>query len=206
MAHLHDFKWRFQRLAKRSKENGREFFVDLAYDIKEIAIIPIDFFKDLKRFIKTVWEFRSLLWWENDFDHADVLRFMEFKIKRIRDHVAKHQHHADWKKDVKDMDKALELIKRANDDMYHWDECMKPLEEKYGRYVRYTECKVLNSDDVLKRGYSTMISKFDKENDKNKEEIRKEHRKAINKSHKLHEKDWNQLWAHLNKNMRKWWC
>jgi len=206
MAHLHDLKWRFERLGSRAKENGKEFFGDLTHDIKEVLVIPLDFAKDLKRFIVTIWKFRSLLWWENDFDYNDILNFMEFKIKRLRDHVEKHHHHLHWKKDVKNMDKALELINRAKDDMYHWDACMKPLEEKYGKHIRYTECDVLNSKEVLNRPYRSSISKYEKETNKNSDQIHKEARASMNKSHRLHQKDWNDLWKHLNKNMRSWWC
>jgi hypothetical protein len=198
--------WTIQRFFKRLKENFSPLIKDFIFDIKEIIKIPIKIFKDTKKAIKTVWLLRNLLWNEYNYDYHDALNFLEFKIKRIREHVNNHKRHVGWQRDVKNMDKALTILERIMKDEYY-KETHKFVEAKWGKRVAYTECKVLNDKEYLKsKNTSRYVSLYEKENTNNSQEVWKDVKIASNAAAKLAQKDWENFWKLLSKEMRNWWC
>jgi hypothetical protein len=53
--------------------------------------------------------------------------------------------------------------------------------------------------------YTTTMSRYEKENESNKEQIRQEYLALIKKADKERTKDWENLWKILNRDMRNWW-
>jgi hypothetical protein len=127
---------------------------------------------------------------------------MSFKIKRTRDYVAKAQRHTRWKHDVRNMDRALALIARCEDDQHYYDECMKDVEAKYGRSIWYSEDGLFNAPE--KRS-GRIFSRFEKETDENRKEVRAAFRRAVRKSARLYRRDWNRLFKLLRDELANWW-
>jgi hypothetical protein len=137
-----------------------------------------------------------------------MLHYLKFKIQKTADHIEEHNHIVDAPKYVKQMRKAVELIDLAMDDHHYYEECEKPVIEKYGVSRWWADDCFMNSDIIDKlnphrgTGMRSFREKWTPELDK---EINKANRAYMKKAQKMHERDWNKLFDHLAKYMRHWW-
>jgi len=161
--------------------------------------------KRLARFLKRMGELVPLAWKDADYDWSPILYYMKFKITKTRDHIEKHDLHTNVKRDVKNMNKALELLEICLDDMYYWDECEKPVIEKYGKSITWEVSSLFNSKEITDRPFRTTRSQREKENDSNRKAVHKANRAFIDKAHKMQEQTWNKFWDLMAKHCREWW-
>jgi hypothetical protein len=99
------------------------------------------------------------------------------------------------------MEKAILLIDKALDDFYYWDECEKKVEAKWGKSIHYREEEPTRHKNLISTHHRREMETY-----KNYKEVRRDERAFMNKAHRLHKRDWNALWKHLNKHLREWWC
>ena len=196
---LPEVRWEFKRPFVRGAKNFGKAFEQLFDDTKSFLYeLFVQIPKDIKTFAKNCWAFKGLLWQDRNWDHVYILRFLQFKIKRTRQYIEKHQRHTRWKRDVKDMLQAEEMIRviledRAGAELFEahdakWGKSHHkfiPLENGTGSLMRTLREKVHTPEEQA-------------------QEL-KEYRAILKKSWKLEEKHWNRLWKHLDKNMRNWW-
>ena len=193
-------RWEFKRLAVRAKKNfGRAFcqlFDDSKSALRELFVqIP----KDIKIFAQTLWSYKGFLWSDRNYDHAFILQVLQLKIRRTKEYIGKHQRHTRWELDVKNMQKAEDMIEAILTASH--DEALREAHDaKWGKAKPY----FVPTGDSL--GGSYMRSDRPKvHTDKERAQERKEYSAMIKKSMKLEEKAWSKLWVHLDKNMRNWW-
>lgn len=201
-----EYKWQWQRLFRDLKKDTVEFFTNLYENIVEIYTHTFIYFpRNLYHFIKRVCQLAPIIWYDRDYDWAPMMYYLKFKIQKTADHIEEHNHIVNAPKYVKQMRKAVELIDLAIDDHHYYEECEKPVIEKYGRTVWLTECQTMNPEWVTKRNFSSLISRREKWTPELDKEINKANRAYMKKAQKMHERDWNKLFDHLAKYMRHWW-
>jgi hypothetical protein len=134
-------------------------------------------FKQFGRWVVSCFQWAWFLRDDNDYDYGHILMVMQYKLSRIRKHIIAHDIIAEAAEVGTEIKHAEDLIERLVADDY----CADELE---AHHKQYGYC--------WKSQHS--ISEV--------EALRAIHDKA----NALREKDWAELWAHLNKNLRRWWC
>jgi hypothetical protein len=130
-----------------------------------------------------------VVWDNEDFDHGYILRMLRYKIKRTRDHIAHHQIHTEWERDVKNMDAVIVLLDRIEADDY----CKEEWGLYYDKWNPKRELKFEPTPD----GNSRMKSMTEQE--------RLEFRAVADKDYAAMEQDWHELWHMLDLHLRSWW-
>lgn len=192
-------RWEFKRLFIRARDNFGKAFSQLFDDVRSaIHELFVQIPKDIKTFVQTCWAYKGLLWQDRNWDHVYILRLLQLKIRRTREYIGKHQRHTLWKRDVKAMMQAEDLIESIlNDDVA--DELYKAHDAKWGKsYHRFIPLE--NRTGSLMR---TLREKA--YTPQQQEQEHKEYRAMLKKSFRLEQKQWSKLWKHLDKNMRNWW-
>ena len=195
--------WPFKRLFKNLKKYTNKlvyyFFDDLNDCYQELFYY---FPKRVIRFLKTLMQYIPHIWKTFEWD-SDILNTIELRLTIFKKHIEKHGYHVNVKKDIKNLNKALELIQKLKDEDNYYDEDKKEFEQKWGKSIWYREDHLLNDKHD---GSYRIMSRFEKETNENSNQIRKEQRQMYKKSAARYNKDWNKLWALLNKELRNWWC
>ena len=73
------------------------------------------FFRNLRRYRKSLWRFRTWDW------ACNYTLFVE-TLKDTRDHLAKHQNHTEWQRDVRQIDTLLAWWNQYNNAIEDWPE------------------------------------------------------------------------------------
>jgi len=139
---------------------------------------------DIPRFIKNVWRFRKPLanhyWW----DHHSLLQFMEIGLANMGNRMEKDGLEVDISrlKKVKAMERAVELMRNYNEDLY-----LEMAEAELGGVIYY-DWEFEEVED--KPGYSKLV-------DKETEEEKAHNRKVYERSREIGEQEWNELWRIL---------
>jgi hypothetical protein len=130
---------------------------------------------DVLAFLRRVWDYAPLLWEDRDWDQAYLLRLMRFKIRRMRASMEKCAIMAHTEDVIAEMARADVLLRNVVDE---------------------------DPDDEWSQHYSQWDSHIKAFKDcKNQ----REHRKALKLSLVREEKNWHDLWKHLDKYLRGWW-
>lgn len=201
-----EYKRMFSVLINDIKENTVELCSNLGSNISELfshtfIYIP----KRLGFFVKRVYQLAPIIWNDRDFDWHYIMYYLKFKIQKTREHIDEHDILVNGKKYCQQMQKVEQLIDLAMDSDRYRDECEKPLKEKWGYSIAYLQDDVFNDEEVTNRCSRRMIFQRENWTAKLDKQIHKEEVAALRKAYRLHEKDWNKLWQHLNKYMRHWW-
>ena len=151
------------------------------------------FIKKVVRFIGKVFAYLPVLWRDEDYDYGHILSLLKYKLKRTRQHILKHDIIADAQEVADQISYAENLIQRLQDDDY-LPELEKAHTEKWGDWV-------LEDNDAYPLG-RCRENVFTPELDKQQRQEQQEIWRLIEETR---EKDWNELWEHLNKNMRSFW-
>ena len=139
-----------------------------------------------------------VLWNNEDFDHGYILELLRYKIKRTRDHIAHHQIHTEWERDVKCMDHAIELLDRVIKDDYFMEE------------FRAHEAKWNPTGDFLARDKdgnpieSDEGSGYFKGREHSEPEMA-EFRIWADKKYAAEAQDWHELWKLFDEHLKEWW-
>ena len=85
-------------------------------------------FRRLPWRIARMWAMGRLYWGGCDWDWYYIIELMDHQIRRTRLHVAKHQGHEGWERDVRNMKKTEALLKASMDgNVDDWDELLMML-------------------------------------------------------------------------------
>ena len=87
-------------------------------------------YRDFIRSIKNIIKWMPLIIKDADWDHRYIIEVLKFKIKNTADYIEKNQRHLDWKRDVKYMRIACNLI----DKIWGNDEFDTTYELEYSDY------------------------------------------------------------------------
>lgn len=140
-----------------------------------------------------------LLWKDRDYDWAFALDMLEFKLARMRKLLSECKHHSSHGKDIKQIDKALALLKRVRDDSIIHDEIFGEHEKKWGEL----EWNSKRGDD----GWNTSCIRRKKVKTKaDSDQEHKESRKLYKKLWRAEIKASKDFWMHIHKYYKNWWC
>lgn len=143
------------------------------------------------RFLSRLWAYLPVIWNDEDYDYGYILKVLQFKIGRTRKHLLKHSHVMNAEKYGKQMMICERLIENVLEGDYGGEDYER-LEKKWGKIVS-RPCE-----------YGSELV-HEKENDYNKEEIQADIRKMVLEANKREEENWNSLFDHLKRRMRRWW-
>jgi hypothetical protein len=190
-------RWEFKRLWLFKEDVIKDpikWFGLLGEAIYELFVqIP----KECWWFVQKVWDYKSILWHDRDWDHAFILYMLKFKIERTRKHIGECARHTRWKLDVKNMKKAEDLINYHLSSKY--DKIFEKHDEKWGK-IEFD----LEPTDNPSLSKCTMRRAKANTSEKQKQE-RKEYGRLLKRSLREEEKSWKKIWTHLDKHMRSWW-
>lgn len=130
---------------------------------------------DILHFVERMYDYAPLLWEDRDWDHAYLLRMMRFKIRRMRVNMEKYAIIAHAEDHVAEMAQADVLLRNVIEEDPD-DEWSTHYSQWDSHIKRFTDCK-----------------------------NRREHMKSLNLSRAREERNWQNLWRHLDKYTRGWW-
>ena len=73
--------------------------------------------RGLFRFVKRLFAYLPILWSDEDWDYMYLMRLIQFKITRMREHMQKHGHHTQ----VKKMFRRMQIVETLIDRIEHED-------------------------------------------------------------------------------------
>jgi hypothetical protein len=194
-----DFKWTFVRFFKRLKENiyklGEEFFDDF-YEI--LKLVFKYFPRDCFRFVVRVIQYSSILYNDTDYDYSSILKMLQYKIKRTRLHIGKHDLIKNAKKYCKQMEEVEQLIEAALEDEF----CKKEHEEHDKKWGPLDIKSIKISNEPF---YQMRFLRAHAYSTQEQEQERKEHRKIIDLEILRKKNNWKKIWNRLEKNIMFWW-
>lgn len=129
---------------------------------------------DITSYFQRIWEYRFILWHDNDWDFSSVERMMRFKLKRISKHISDHAlicHTEDKVAELARVDVMLRnVIDEDPDDewsmhYYQWDQHIKG----------FKDCK-----------------------------NQREHKRALKLSWERQKRNWHSLWKYIEKYAQGW--
>ena len=157
------------------------------------------FIKRIVRFVGKVFAYLPVLWRDEDYDYAHILSLLQYKLKRTRLHILKHDIILDAQEVADQITHAETLIQRLQDDDY-LPELEKAHTEKYGEQINTSRQSANNPDcDIwtYHRAKATTPELHEQE--------RKEQQEIWRLVEEAREKDWNELFLFLRDNVRNWW-
>lgn len=135
----------------------------------------LNFPRDIIEFIKRVWDYSPLLWDDRDWDYSCILQLLRFKLLRLRKHMEKYAIIAHAEDVIAELACADVLLRNV-------------IEE--------------DPDDEWSNHYSQWHSHIKAFKDcKN----RRKHMRALRLSGVREERNWKNLWQHIEKHCRGWW-
>ncbi len=175
---------------------------DKIEDIKlEIEIIKEDGMKKyIKNFFRSIWrkitrpfrrikkiiDYIPLLWKDEDYDDFFILKMLQYKIKRTREHLIEHNIVEGVEKMAELMKEAEDIITRFTEEDYFTKEWLEHI-EKY-------PTKWKDAGNGLSELYYDDV-----------ENSRKGTRELSEKTRKAKEEDWNRLFDILKNHLLEWW-
>lgn len=127
------------------------------------------------QYLKRIWDYRTLLWEDNDYDFNSVMRIMRFKLKRLRHHFEEHKIIAHAEDNVAALARVDVMLRNVIE--------KDPDDEWFLHYHRW---------DAYIKGFKDCKNP-------------KEHRQALDLTWKREQRNWFCLWRYIAKNARNWW-
>lgn len=146
------------------------------------------FIKHLFRWIKKSIQYSIVLWNDYDWDYTSILCILKYKIQRTRKHLETCSVHCSHENSIKKMKVVEHILQRLIDNDY----CSEEYDQHHEKY---------KWKDYLKKVENHTCYLWDPP-----EEYRKESKRLLDKSAKLEQHDWEQLFKLLNKHIKHWWC
>jgi hypothetical protein len=149
-------------------------------------------------FLERVWAYLPILWHDRDWDYAFILRLLKFKLERTRKRIVANDFISEAGRVGKEIQHAENLIDRFLNDDYCKAE-FQTHEEKWGK--RTTTFTPHSSGLGSIMGYTRDNAKTAVDYEQERNEIRA----LYEKSDQEKDRDWKELWAHLEHKMRGFW-
>jgi len=147
--------------------------------------------------IKSI-QYSLFLWKDRDFDWSYILLLLQYKLKRTREHIVKHDNFVRAVETGEEIEKAEKWIRRILDNDYLSDE-FDAHTEKWGETEFITE-KLDNGNYRF-----ICISKEKAVKNNQVEEEKKEYDILIEKFSAAKRKDWEEFWEYAKNNTKNWW-
>jgi len=143
---------------------------------------------DLCQNIRRVLAYLPIIWGDREWDYAHVLKLLQYKIRRTRDHIDKHRIHTDWEHDVNNMDAVIAIIERILEDDY----CHGQWDAFYDKWnpERKLFFEEINGMHRLKPMDAQQQLEFNV---------------IVDQDRAAYQKDWEELWRMLNLHLQEWW-
>jgi len=143
--------------------------------------------------IRNAFQYAWRGWKTIDFDSSAALEDFIWKLGRLRKTIERDKRHVGWEKDVKHI-RIVELsLRRVIDDEYYFPD-MDKMTEKYG------EIKFFPADYG-----ENFVMRHEHETPENKEKIRKEARRCLEKARIRRQHDWEYALFLIHKYFWRWW-
>lgn len=164
---------------------------------------PIYYFRSGYRRIKRFKAWFPILWHDEDWEPEYLFKIMRFKISRIREEIDKNKRHVGYEKRVREMKVAEELLHRFEfsnfydslnqqlEDNEKTGKCMCP-EETYKIGPKYSYI------DTRKSGPSYFINL-------SCSYCKKAQKRWWDRDYAKKKEDFEFLFKHLKKHVKKWW-
>lgn len=170
------------------------------YRFRRELVYPLRF---AKYGVQNLFAYFKIIWFDRDWDYYFIESLLLFKLKRTRNHIAKHQNHVDWEKTVKSIDFVIKALERIHADTYR-EKAEKELEEKYGELttssVAFTHDK--NGNPLT---YQLVFNRSKCETEEELEKADEEFRKIYNLKEKDIQRDYRLAFKVMAKYIQSWW-
>ena len=163
---------------------------------------PTYYFRNGYRRFKRFIAWFPILWHDEDWDHAYLFKIMQFKISRMRKEMDRNQRHVGYEKNVRDMKVAEELLSRLHFSNFYYD-LSKELEnaQKQGKCACPEERYRFEPWLHPKTGEEIGCTQVDLSCEYCKDMWSRWYKRSDNKE----KADFEFLFMHLKKNVKKWW-
>ena len=157
-----------------------------------------NWFRKIKRFLLQLPSLLAL-GYNNcyDVDWGYSLNFLEYKLKRLQNHIKEHQFYVGWEISIEQIDKFLKLIHEAVDEADELPEMKEDWENFYNKYG-HSDFTFVDNKLIPKRTKPL--------NEQELEEANSIRNDLYTKEYHIRETKWNEAMDMLKTNMRSWWC
>lgn len=138
-------------------------------------------------YLPKVASYARFLWHDRDWEDSDILRLLRFKLRRVREGIARYGHHIDKEKTCEEIRLAELFIDRIVTDNYGLDEFMA-----HQKKWRITDT-----------GRTFLSREHLSDDEKRREGL--ELRWLFEREDILRNQDLDLLFRHLRKHLRTWW-
>ena len=156
------------------------------------------FFRDLKQGIKNLIIWFPVIWKDRWWDHWFFYVLLHKKLSLMEENIRKYGIHVNAEQDADKIKICVNILKRLIDDKYH-EIAHSNHKKKWGE----SKMNFIDTDDPelseLKITYDSVKT------DKDKEQQRKDFRRACEKEQELREQDLDMLFTLLRKHIQTWW-
>lgn len=160
----------------------------------------VRFVHKLWMFIGRVWAWAPYLWHDFEGDYGRLLRLMQFKIKRMREHIAEHNIIMDAPEVCRRMRITELIIERILNSDYCDYEYAQHL-KRWGEIVWVDDKDTAQPEHARLRLMTHANVKTEEDAQAECEEMRG----IAAKSEYMERQDYDMLWKYLSKYMRRWW-
>jgi hypothetical protein len=151
-----------------------------------------------KRYEKKVKEYAAFLLDDGDYDWGSTLRMLRFKLERMRDHVLEHKMFVGYEKIAAEIDNAVKMLRRIEDDPYH-DEVFAKFYKKHGGrpeliFGEKNEDGNYPAEFIYANGKPAT------------EAMSKEQRKLFKLEARTRHGEVKAAFKYIGENLMRWWC
>ena len=155
------------------------------------------------------WDFAKKGWLNHDWDSHYIHELLLFKLKRMKHNFIHYGHHdpecENYKPKMKSLTLAIKLLERYCS-IYppYYSKSIDAHDKKWGKLETWTAPADKDEDGYI-RTFSWNSKRKNANTDEEKEQEKKEFRKAMDNDHKRQERDIRLAYAIVAKYHRYWW-
>jgi len=154
--------------------------------------------------IKNVYEWFPIIWKDRHWDYGYFLIIMKKKLELMRDHFNSDMAISEpAKEDAKKMNECIQILDRMIDDLRYGKNCFDEMDEKWGKLnLTFEEKSNINEDIEFGQIFLNREKVKTKED---KEKQREDFKKCLEAEEQERQKDYDDFFNTLKKEVRKWW-
>lgn len=157
------------------------------------------FFNDVVDYVARVIEYSPVLWQDRDYDYRHILTMLQYKLKRTREHITEHQFIQDADLVGEQIAHAEELLRRVLNDDY----CK---EEQAAHEAKWGDTVDLSHPSEDHPGFFEWdMSRANVHTPEEKQQEKDEQMIIYERMELARELDLDELFAHIRKNIQRWW-
>lgn len=158
-------------------------------------------FTHIKNGIKSIWDWRTIIWKDRDFDYFYFYEILCKKLKNMEDFFySKHTNIVDAEKYAEQIKECRILVERIINDAFH-DEAFKEYYEKYpDKDFSFSPCE--SEKERVEKGLPVRLYEMKKEKNEEKDKMFKD---ACERADTAAKEAKKKLFDNLAKNIDYWW-